>query len=142
MVALRFYGGVDEIGGNRILVEDKGTRVFLDFGMSFSKCAGFFEEYLKPRYSCTGMKDLLALRLLHFIDGIYRPDLLRLLGRTPHSQPSIEGVVLSHMHQDHSAYISLLDPKIAIYCSEVTSCYAKCAVEAGHRGLETEVYNF
>jgi ribonuclease J len=142
LVNLRFYGGVDEIGGNRILVEDKDTRIFLDFGMSFSKCAQFFEEYLKPRYSCTGLKDLLTLRLLHFIDGIYRSDLLRLLGRTPHSQPSIKGVVLSHVHQDHSAYISLLDPRIAVYCSEVTKCYAKSAIEAGHRCLETEVYNF
>ena len=33
---LAFYGGVDEIGGNKILLQDKGTRVFFDFGMSFS----------------------------------------------------------------------------------------------------------
>jgi mRNA degradation ribonuclease J1/J2 len=30
-----FYGGVDEIGGNKILLEEKGTKVFLDFGKSF-----------------------------------------------------------------------------------------------------------
>jgi ribonuclease J len=29
-----------------------------------------------------------------------------------------------------------------VYCSETTSCYAKCAVEAGQRGLETELFNF
>jgi len=142
LTEIRFYGGVDEIGGNRILVEDGDTRIFLDFGMSFSKCAQFFEEYLKPRYSCTGLRDLLTLRLLHYIDGIYRPDLLRLIGMTPHAEPSVNGVVMSHIHQDHSAYISLLDPKIPVYCSEVTKCYAKSAIEAGHRSLETEIYNF
>ena len=33
---LTFYGGVDEIGGNKILLQDRGTRVFFDFGMSYS----------------------------------------------------------------------------------------------------------
>jgi mRNA degradation ribonuclease J1/J2 len=32
-----FYGGVNEIGGNKILLEDKDTRVFLDFGKGFSQ---------------------------------------------------------------------------------------------------------
>jgi len=37
MVSLTFYGGVDEIGGNKILLEDRDTRVLLDFGMSFKQ---------------------------------------------------------------------------------------------------------
>lgn len=142
MVKLTFYGGVNEIGGNRILVEDKDAKIFLDFGMSFSKHALFFEEYLKPRYSSTGMKDLLTLKLLHYIDGIYRKDLLRLIGIEPHNEPSIDEVLLSHIHQDHSAYISLLDERIPVSCSEITKSYAKAVLEAGRRGLETEVFNF
>ncbi len=39
MTSLTFYGGVNEIGGNKILLEDKDTRVFLDFGKSFSRRA-------------------------------------------------------------------------------------------------------
>jgi len=142
LTSIKFYGGVNEIGGNRILVEDKDVKIFLDFGMSFSKHALFFEEYLKPRYSSTGMKDLLTLKLLPYINGIYRKDLLRLIGKEPHSETSIDEVVLSHIHQDHSAYISLLDERIPISCSEITKSYAKAVLEAGHRGLETEVYNF
>jgi len=30
MTNLTFYGGVNEIGGNKILLEDKDTRGFLD----------------------------------------------------------------------------------------------------------------
>ena len=37
MTSLTFYGGVNEVGGNKILLEDKDTKVFLDFGMSFGK---------------------------------------------------------------------------------------------------------
>ncbi len=46
MTSLTFYGGVNEIGGNKILLEDKDTRVFLDFGKGFSRRAKFFEEYI------------------------------------------------------------------------------------------------
>ena len=49
MVELTFYGGVKEIGGNKILLEDNDTKIFLDFGMSFGKRAEFFEEFLTPR---------------------------------------------------------------------------------------------
>ena len=46
VTSLTFYGGVNEIGGNKILLEDKDTKVFLDFGKSFSRRARYFEEYL------------------------------------------------------------------------------------------------
>jgi len=42
MVKLIFYGGVNEIGGNKILLEDKGTKIFLDFGQSFAFGAEYF----------------------------------------------------------------------------------------------------
>jgi len=45
MTSLTFYGGVKEIGGNKILLEDKGTKIFLDFGMSFGRRGKFFEEF-------------------------------------------------------------------------------------------------
>ena len=51
MTSLTFYGGVNEVGGNKILLEDKGTKVFLDFGMSFGRVGKYFEEYVKPRTS-------------------------------------------------------------------------------------------
>jgi mRNA degradation ribonuclease J1/J2 len=39
LTSLTFYGGVNEIGGNKILLEDKDTRVFLDFSKGFSRRA-------------------------------------------------------------------------------------------------------
>jgi hypothetical protein len=35
---------VNEIGGNKILLDDGGTRILLDFGKGFSRRAKFFEE--------------------------------------------------------------------------------------------------
>jgi predicted metal-dependent RNase len=37
MISLTFYGGVNEIGDNKILLEDKDTRVFLDFSKGFGR---------------------------------------------------------------------------------------------------------
>ena len=63
MTSLTFYGGVNEIGGNKILLEDKDTRVLLDFGKGFSRRAKFFEEYINPRVA-NGIEDFLTMGLL------------------------------------------------------------------------------
>jgi len=42
MSKLTFFGGVNETGGNKILLEDQGTKIFLDFGMSFDQDGKFF----------------------------------------------------------------------------------------------------
>ena len=69
MVNLTIYGGIKEIGGNKILLEDNGTKIFLDFGMSFKRRQKYFEEFLTPR-TANGIGDFLALNLIPDIPGI------------------------------------------------------------------------
>lgn len=113
MTSLRFYGGVDEIGGNKILVKDKNS-IFLDFGMSFSQAKKFLSEFLQPR-KCNGILDFVELGLLPWIKGIYREDYLRHCGLPCEDRPAVDGVILSHSHMDHSAYINHLREDIPIY---------------------------
>ena len=48
--SLTFYGGVDEIGGNKILLQDRDTRVLLDFGMSTGMKKQFYSPpFLAPK---------------------------------------------------------------------------------------------
>ena len=50
MVSLTFYGGVGEIGGNKILVADGDTKILLDFGMNFADRSKFYSTpWLAPR---------------------------------------------------------------------------------------------
>ena len=49
MVSLTFYGGAGEIGGNKILLEDKDAKIYLDFGEEFNFGEEYFWEYLQPR---------------------------------------------------------------------------------------------
>jgi len=123
------------------LVEDKDTRLLLDFGMRYSIRQKYFEEYLKPR-TATGITDVLTLGLIPNKLELYRKDLLRMIGHRSASEPYLDGVLLSHIHYDHSANISFLDERVPVYSSEVTKLYAKALIESGRRSLETEIYNF
>ena len=107
MTKLTFFGGVNEIGGNKILLEDKGTKIFLDFGMNFGKHSDFFTEYMPVR-KCTSIRDLLELGLLPKMKGIYRKDYCRHMGLDSKEDTSIDGVLVSHGHVDHIGYIHFL----------------------------------
>ncbi len=107
MNEITFYGGVGEIGGNKILLKSPETKVFLDFGKSFGKEKFFYKEpYLSPRNE----DQLLNLGLLPKIEGIYKDDL----------EPNVDGVIVSHPHLDHWGYTCYLDNRIPIYCGEDT----------------------
>ena len=129
MTSLIFYGGVKEIGGNKILIEDRGTKIFLDFGMSFGKRQKFFEEYLKPR-AANGIGDFLTMGLIPDIPGVYRQDLLEHYGRK-NEEVEIQGVLLTHAHADHANYIHFLRLDIPIYCSKVSKTILHCLQETG-----------
>lgn len=115
LTSLTFYGGVGEIGGNKILVEDNGTRLLLDFGMSFNQSGKYFSEFLNPR-KCNCIDDLMITGLLPNLEGVYRQDYLCHLGR-PKEHRSVDAVLLSHAHADHAAYIHFLRKDIPIYMS-------------------------
>jgi len=140
MVNLTFYGGVKEIGGNKILLEDRGTKIFLDFGMSFTRRGQFFEEFLNPR-SANGIGDFLAMGLIPDIPGVYRTDLLEHMGRKA-VETDISGVILSHAHADHANYISFLHKDIPIYCGETCKRILEAVAEQSTRDIENEVIDF
>ena len=140
MTSLTFYGGVKEIGGNKILLEDKGTKIFLDFGMSFGRRGKFFEEFLTPR-TANGIGDFLTMNLIPDIKGIYREDLLKHFGRKS-EKPEIAAVFLSHAHADHANYISFLHKDIPVYCGKTCKLILDAIDEQSQRNIESEVINF
>ncbi len=73
MTSLTFYGGVNEIGGNKILLQDKDTKIFLDFGKSYGKEGKYLEGFVQPRKS-NGLGDYIDLGMLPDINGLYRND--------------------------------------------------------------------
>ena len=117
MTKITFHGGVNDIGGNKFLVEDKGTKIFMDFGMSFSAEKKFFSEFMKPRTS-NSLIDMFELGILPKIKGLYRRDYARHMEFDGYEETEIDAVLLTHAHVDHCAYIPYLRDDIPIYCSE------------------------
>jgi len=113
MVGLAFYGGVDEIGGNKILVHDRKTKLLFDFGQSFSFGAGYFTGWLSPR-AINGLGDHFEFGLLPKIRGLYAKEKLAFTD-VPYSEPEFDAIFLSHAHFDHVTHICFTDPLIPVY---------------------------
>jgi ribonuclease J len=127
---ITFYGGIHEIGGNKFLIEDKGTKIFLDFGMQMGKANQYFSEFLNPR-TCNGMGDLFEFGLLPKIKGLYRKDYAKHMDFDGNEDNDIDAIVLSHAHIDHAAYLHYLRPDIPVYCSEATKLIMQAFQDTG-----------
>ena len=103
MVELTFYGGINEIGGNKVLLEDRGTKVFLDFGTSFSKESLYFEF---PELRPANIDDLFKTNVLPRFQNFYR---------FSHGRPLVDAILLSHAHMDHYGYLPLIRKDIPIF---------------------------
>ena len=124
---LTFYGGVNEIGGNKILLQDRDTKIFFDFGMSFSAKKQFYSPpFLSPRNE----KSLQELGILPKIDGIYKFDA---------AAPAADAFFLSHAHLDHSGYLSFIKREIPVYCGETTQTILRTLSDVRRADLEFNV---
>jgi len=136
MTTLTFYGGINEIGGNKILLKDADTKIFLDFGLSFSKIYEYYAEFLQPR-SSNGLGDYFELGLLPRIDGLYRKDSL-IPTSIKYTGPQFQGILPSHPHIDHVGGIPFVDWRIPIYCPEVTRRILDVIQVTSHGGFDIE----
>jgi ribonuclease J len=127
MTKLTFYGGVNEIGGNKVLVEDRKTKVFLDFGQSFNFGADYFTGWLSPR-AINGLGDYFAFDLLPRMNGLYSKEQLASTDLS-YTEPEINAVFLSHAHFDHITHIQFLDPEIPIHLGVGTKLFMESMEE-------------
>jgi len=118
MVSLTFYGGAGEIGGNKILLEDKGVKIYLDFGEGFGFGEEFFYEYLSPR-KANGLEVYFEFNLVPKVPKLYSQKMLKLT-ELKFEKPDIDAVFISHSHCDHTGHLPFLDESIPIYMGHGT----------------------
>lgn len=126
---MTFYGGVNEIGGTKILLQGETTAFFLDFGRSFAGERKYFDwPLLQPRKADT----LLKLGLLPSLKGIYK----NVENSNSRFSP-VEAVFVSHPHTDHCDYIRWLQDDIKVYATPTTRAII-LAREASSQPISTE----
>ena len=122
-----FYGGINEIGGNKFLLEEGSSRVFLDFGKNFGREKQFFDEpWITPRKE----DHLLALGILPDLPGIYKKDAT--------GDPKLDAVLLTHPHTDHYDAIRWLRDDIPSYATPTTNAVILAREYSGRTGPSKE----
>jgi len=133
-VKIWFFGGVNEIGGTKILIEDLGydVCVFLDFGKSFSVEKQYYSYPNIPR----SLDELIRINAtpdaskMPVLQGLYTQSEITKLSQQKlleleksnqfkeEQESNIDAIVISHAHSDHYQYISLINRNIPIHISE------------------------
>ncbi len=105
-VEVRIYGGLGEIGGNKVMVSSPSKQaIILDFGKSFSREEAFFQHpFMSPAFP----EDYFKTGLLPPSEGPW----WKMEGY------ETLGVFLSHAHLDHWGYLHLLHSDIRVFLGE------------------------
>ena len=134
MNSITVFGGANEIGGNKILVEDRDTKVFLDFGEPFGMKDDFFIDWLTPR-DRFGLRDYFFFDLLPRIDGLYDADWLEGTD-LKYSRPCFDAVFVSHMHFDHAMHLKFADAKIPVHLGAAADAIRRSWVATGGKNVD------
>jgi len=95
--------------------------------MNFSERSKFYSEpWLSPRDE----RGLLEFGLLPDIQGAYKFE---------EEPPSVDAVILSHSHTDHSSYISFLNRDIPVYCGATTATILQTFSEISPKGFDNDL---
>jgi ribonuclease J len=136
VVSLTFFGGVGKIGGNKIVLRDKDTKILLDFGLDFSLNSAYYAwPFFRPR-AFRGLHDYFGLGLLPDIKGLYRRDLLA-RADLPVEDTEFNFIAISHGHMDHVGCVPFTHESIPVGMGKVTMDIL-AAVSANRYDLESE----
>jgi ribonuclease J len=149
-VRLTFLGGVNEVGGNKILLEDFNydVKIFLDFGINIKNFNDNFERYEEP----SSVKELTKLGLLpnteHLsIENLYTNYEASKSQEYNDLETNIDGILITHPHRDHFYGLSFINRNIPVYTGvftkKIISAYYKCSkvsISNNYGGLEWKLF--
>ena len=149
-VKLTFLGGMNEVGGNIILLEDFNydAKIFLDFGINIKNFNKHFERYEEP----SSVKELIKLGLLPNTEHLSIENLYTNYEASKNQEyidleTNVDGVLITHPHKDHFYGLSFINRNIPIYTGvftqKIISAYSKCSkvsISNNYGGLEWDLF--
>jgi len=134
-VRLTFLGGVNEVGGNTILLEDftYKAKIFLDFGVNMER---FMESY-KSGEIPESINELVKVNILPderlipienlYTRGFYNKKDWKKFNKVSNQKSidqefnsNLDAVLITHPHKDHYCGLSYLNRTIPVYAGSVT----------------------
>jgi ribonuclease J len=103
----KIHCGTKEIGGSCVEVWTESTRILLDFGMPLVEKDGTSFDFAK--YKTLTVDELIAKGVLPDIKGLYDG-----------ANGFIDGVVISHPHQDHYGLSNYINKNVRQFLGEAT----------------------
>ena len=101
------HRGTQEIGGSCVEIQTSKTRILIDFGMPLIERDG--SEFDARDYDGLNSRELISKKVLPDIDGIYKD-----------ADKLIDGLLISHPHQDHYGFVTYLHPDLKYYLGEAS----------------------
>ena len=139
-VSLTFLGGVNEVGGNNILLEDfkYDVKLFLDFGINIKNFNDNFEKHEKP----STVHDLIKPGLLPKpetipIENLYTDYEASKEKEFQELPTNLDGILVSHPHKDHFYGLSFANRNIPIY----TGVFTKKIISAYYKSAKRSICN-
>ncbi len=147
---IEIYGGIGEIGGNKIFVNIGDKKFLFDFGLSFGEHRKYFSEFLNPR-KFNGIIDYLYLELIPPINKLYRNDLITPFSDVLNSDPYniittneniVDAFFLTHAHLDHFQFMGFLKQNTPIYMNWISNTILEHIISTSKDTLFREILNF
>lgn len=101
----KIHRGTKEIGGSCVEVWTENTRILLDFGMPLSEKDGSNFDFSK--YKTLNADELVKQGILPDVPGLYSD-----------TGKLIDGVIISHPHQDHYGLSHFINKSVKYYSGE------------------------
>jgi ribonuclease J len=105
---IKIHRGTQEIGGNCLEVSTARTRILVDFGLPLVDPKDKTKRLEIPRFDKRTPKEFLDMGILPDIPGLYSNG----------SSCGIDGILISHPHQDHYGLLGKVRKDIPVYLAE------------------------
>jgi ribonuclease J len=119
---LIIHSGANKIGGSCVELSTEKTRILVDFGIPL--VSGDLKPFDSNLLIGKSIQELKAQDILSDIEGLYKGD-----------PKGMDGILLSHSHQDHYGFLQYANPQIPVYLSQGASLL----IEASNIFIPTKV---